>query len=361
MRYDGKNFTIMQLNHRLSRRALFFLLTIGGMMLLPRAYAASCTTSAQMTAAQRDAMANTARSMAANVESGDVQALRANTIPAVAADFGAIASSVESLKPLIQHATITVDALYFLDASTEPANAPQTSFYCGSPIVVLNIPNLPPGKYALAILHATGVPQPQQIALILSETGTDQWKLAGFFSSPMVEDGHDGLWYWTRAREFAQKKMDWNAWFYYQTAAALLDPVDFLTSPNLEKLRREANSVRPANLPESKPLVLTVNGSPFEINGIDTTTALGGYDLEFYYTPNAEQTAQLRDPTAARKQVVDLMSALLAIHPELRQGFRGIWAHAQSGNVSIFALDLPMNQIGGGAQTTSATAAPAAH
>ncbi|HET9086307.1 MAG TPA: hypothetical protein VFN53_02175 [Acidobacteriaceae bacterium] len=351
----------MQLNSPQRRLALLSLLTIGSMMMLPRAHAASCTTSALMTAAQRDALAKAARSMAANVETGDVQSLRANTIPAVAADFGGIASSVEALKPLIQHATITVDALYFLDASTEPANAPQTSFYCGSPIVVLNIPNLPPGKYALAILHATGVAQPQQIALILSETGTDQWKLAGFFSNAMLEDGHDGLWYWMRAREYAQKKMDWDAWFYYQTAAALLDPVDFLTSPNMDKLRREANTVRPANLPEGKPLVLTVNGSPFEINGIDTTTALGGYDLEFYYTPNAEQTAQLRDPAAARKQVLDVMSALLAIHPELRQAFRGIWAHAQNGNASIFALDLPMNQIGGGTQTTAAASAPVSH
>lgn len=335
--------------------SLFFVAAVTAGLLLPRAYAASCLTASQMTAAQRDAMSSTARAMAANVQSGDAQALRANTIPAVAADFSGIAASVDGLKPLVQHATITVDALYALDASTEPANSPQTDFYCGLPIVVLNIPNLPPGKYALAILHATGVPQPQQIALILSQTAENQWKLAGFFSSPLVEAGHDGLWYWTHARDYAQKKMNWDAWFYYQTAAYLLDPVEFLSSPNLEKLRHEAELTRPNNLPGSKPMVLTANGSPFQITGIDTTTALGGYDLELHYEPDATQLAQLRDPVAARKQVVDLMSGLLAVHPELRTAFRGIWAHADSGNASVFALDLPMDQIAGGPQPTAAS------
>lgn len=352
----------MQLSLKKTRRALLSLLAVGSLLpLVPQARAASCNTASQMTPAERTAMSNTVRAMAANVQSGDVQALRGNTIPAVAADFSGIAASVDTLKPLVQHATITVDALYSLDASTEPANSPQTSFYCGSPIVVLNIPNLPPGKYALAILHATGVPQPQQMALILSQTGENQWKLAGFFSSPMVEAGHDGLWYWTRARGYAQKKMNWDAWFYYQTAASLLDPVDFLSSPNLEKLRHEADLVRPANLPESKPIVLNVNGSPFEITAIDTTTALGGYDLEFYYTPSDAQTSQLRDPAAARKQVLDVMTGLLAVHPELRDAFRGIWAHAQNGNASVFALDLPMDQIGGGVQKTATASAPASH
>lgn len=346
----------MQVSLPNKRHSLAISLLVALALMQPSAYGASCETAAQMTAAQRDALSNTARGMAANVQNGDAQALRANTIPAVAADFSGIASSVDSLKPLVQHATITVDALYALDASTEPANAPETDFYCGSPIVVLNIPNLPPGKYALAILHATGVPLPQQMALILSQTGENQWKLAGFFSNPMVEDGHDGVWYWTHARDYAQKKMNWDAWFYYQTAASLLDPVDFLSSPNLQKLRREAALTRPNDLPGSQPMVLTANGMPFNITSIGTTNALGGYDLEIYYTPSAAQMAQLHDPVTARKQVVDLMTSLLAVHSEMRTAFRGIWAHAQDGNASVFALDLPMNQIAGGTQAAAATA-----
>lgn len=312
-----------------------------------------------MTSAQRDALSSTARAMAGHVQSGNVQALRANTIPAVAADFSGIASSAESLKPLVQHAAITIDDLYLLDASTEPAGAAQTSFYCGMPIVVLNFNGLPPGKYALVILHATGVPQPQQISLILSQTAENDWMLAGFFSSPMIEAGHNGLWYWVQARDYAQKKMNWNAWFYYQIAAPLLDPVQFLSSPNMGKLQQEAARIRPDALPGAKPMMLTAQGSVFTVTSINTTTELGGLDLEVHYTPDATQLAQLRDPVAARKQAVDLMAALLALHPELRLAFRGIWARADQGNASVYALDLPMNQIAAGVQPPAANLNPA--
>ena len=47
------------------------------------------------------------------------------------------------------------------------------------------------------------------------------------------------------AREYAQRSMTWNAWSYYRETAYLLDPVEFLTSPNLEKLKHEEERVRP--------------------------------------------------------------------------------------------------------------------
>ncbi len=339
---------------------LFFLTIAGALLLLPSANAASCRTESQMTPAQRDALSSTARAMAGEVQSGDVAALRGKTIPAVAADFGGIAASVNTLKPLVEHATITVDDLYVLDASSEAAGAPRTDFYCGSPIIVFNFTNLPPGKYALAILHATGVPQPQQISLILSETSDNHWMLGGFFSNPMVEAGHDGLWYWEQARQYSQKKMNWNAWFYYQMAASLLDPAQFLTSPNLQKLQHEASQVQPTNLPGTRPMTLNSNGSSFEVIALNTTNAFGRLDLEAHYLPDAAQTAQLRDPVAARKQAIAVMTALLELHPELRQAFRGIWVHADQGNASIYALDLPMNEIPGATQPTAANSIPVA-
>ena len=47
----------------------------------------------------------------------------------------------------------------------------------------------------------------------------------------------------------------------------------------------------------------------------------------------------------ARKQVTDVMLALLAEHPGLRPAFHGMWVHADQGNSSLFALELPMDQI----------------
>ena len=51
----------------------------------------------------------------------------------------------------------------------------------------------------------------------------------------------------------------------------------------------------------------------------------------------------------ARQQVTELMTALLAMHPDLQGAFHGMWLHADQGNASLFALELPMNANAGNA------------
>ena len=243
-------------------------------------------------------------------------------------------------------AALTVDALYLLDASDLKA-AEETQFFCGvtgSPLTVeITIPALPPGKYALAILHATGVQQPQQLSLVLENdpAGSPDWKLAGFFTRPMTMGGHDGVWFWTQARDYAAKKQLWDAWFYYQTAQYLLDPVDFISSPNLQKLQREAEQARPDNLPGSDPLHLSSGTQTFDIVSLHTGELSNQLDLVVTYnaTPN-------QDPVTARAQVTAVMRGLLQQHPELLTAFHGLWVYAATpGNQSPFALELPMGQI----------------
>lgn len=337
------------------------LLALAGAQL---ARAASCTTQAQMTATQRNALVNSARSLAAQIQGGNVQALRQNTLPAVAANFSGIANSVNHLKPLVAPATITVDDLYLLNAPGGKTDTPsQVSFYCGSPVVVFNFNSLPPGNYALAILHATGVPHPQQISLILSRSTTSQasqWLLAGIFDKPMMEAGHDGLWYWTTARKYAHAKKDWDAWLYYRVASNLLNPLDFLSSPHLQKLHQEASQIRPTTFPSAQPMTLTVHGNTYKVTAIGTTTAFGTLDLNVHYVPNTAEAAQLQNPSDARKQVTDIMSALVELHPGLRSAFHGIWVHAEEGRTSPFALDLPMSQIAMAPKPQAAESVPAA-
>ncbi len=320
------------------------------------ANAASCLTQSQMTSQQRDTLANEARAMIAMVQGGDIASLRAKTLPAIASDFDGIASSVTSLKPMVQNATITLDEVYSLDASKDQPGAERTQFFCGSPIVVLTFNGIPPAMYALAILHATGVPKPQQISIILAGAAGNQWQLAGFYAKPMVEADHDGLWYWVSARKYAQTKSDWAAWLYYRVAEDLLSPTDFLSSPNLQKLQQEADQARPGDLPGKTPLTLTAQGSTFDLTAIDTTTEFGGLDLDIHYTPSVAEVAQLQTPSTARTQVTSLMAALVQQHPELKQAFHGIWAHADQGNGSLFALELPMDQISPGPQPQAANA-----
>ena len=98
----GKIFTAMQLRSTYRPRVLLVLLIAAGALRLPNAYAASCKTQAQMTPAERAALLSAAQALAGDVQSGNVQALQTNTIPAVAANFGGIAASAANLKPLVR-------------------------------------------------------------------------------------------------------------------------------------------------------------------------------------------------------------------------------------------------------------------
>ena len=313
------------------RRTLLHLVICCFAFQLQLAHAATCSTQSQMPPQQRDLLANQARAMIALVQQGNISGLRARTLPAIAADFDGIAASVTTLSPFMQNSTITVDDLYLLDATMVQPGTERTQFFCGSPTVILTFNGIPPGRYALAILHATGVTHPQQISIILASATGDQWQLAGFYAKPMLVADHDGVWYWTSARKFSQMKANWPAILYFRVAQNLLSPVDFLSSPNLEKLQQETDQARPVDLPGKSPLMLNAEGSTFEVTAVDTTTQFGPLDIDLHYLPNSAQAAQLRVPVSARKQVTDVMSALLLQHPELKQAFHGIWIRCRPG------------------------------
>ncbi|HZU09561.1 MAG TPA: hypothetical protein VFA02_06620 [Pseudacidobacterium sp.] len=309
------------------------------------ASAVTCTTQSQMTDPQRSAFVQAAHTLATEIQSGNVSAIKANTISSVAAQFDPIASTIQSIAPDLQGATFTVQNIYALNASDLKAPA-DTQFFCSIPgsevLITVSLAQLPPGNYAIVLVHSAGGKQPQQMALILANdpAGSTQWKLAGFYARPLTLAGHDSVWYWTQARDFAKKKQQWNAYFYYETAAYLALPADFLSSPNLEKLQKEMNSTRPDGLPGSSPMTVAANGQTYEITNLHTDGSLGQLDLVVNY--NATDTS---DPVATRSRNIDVMKALLAQHPELREGFHGLWVYANAPNQRPFGIEQPMNQI----------------
>lgn len=316
-------------------------------MLWPSAArAVSCTTQSQMTQADRSHYEQAARALGMQIQAGNAAAVRTNTVAAVAAQFDGVSASIERVSPLIQKGSLTVDSLYNLNAQDLKAGSDRADFFCSVPdstlIVSVSIAQLPPGNYLLAVLHATGVDQPQQLSLILQNdpVGSQQWKLAGLYVRPLTAAGHDGVWYWSQARTYASRQQNWNAYFYYQTAAFLLNPADFFSSPNLEKLQKEAQTVRPAELPGSNPLVLKAGNESLEITGMRTEGFQGGLDLIVNY-----KAKNVTDPAATRTQIIELMKALLARYPELRTAFHGLWVYAYNSNGQPFAIELPMNQI----------------
>jgi hypothetical protein len=307
-----------------------------------RIFAVSCTTQAQMAEADRASLVQAGKTLASAVQSGNAAAVQALTIPKVKAQFDGIASTIEQTAPLLTGATITIDALYGLDASDLKSSAEDTQFFCGvpgSPLHVdFTIPQLPQGRYALVMVHATGVSKPQQIAFLLQKNG--DWQMAGFFVKPLLVAGHDSLWYWTRARAFDQKNQKWNAYFYYTTAAYLASPADFLTSTNLEKLNQETANARPEGLPGAQPMVVSEGNQNYSISDLHTDGSLGGLDLVIRYA-----ATNVGDPVATRARNLEVMKATLAAHPELREGFHGLWVFADAPPERPYGNELAMSDI----------------
>jgi hypothetical protein len=122
----------------------------------------------------------------------------------------------------------------------------------------------------------------------------------------------------------------------------LLTPVYFLSSPNLDKLLKEQAAMAPSGLPtNSQPMLISANGGQgFEIEDMHTDSSLGGLDLVINY-----KAQDVSDPVKSRTRNVELMKAMLAQHPELRDGFHGLWAFANAPNAQPFANELAMGQI----------------
>jgi hypothetical protein len=309
------------------------------------AFGVSCKTQGTMTETERAPIVQAARQIALDVQAGRTADLKAATVPAVAASFNSIAQSAAALAPLMTGATITVDAVYKLDASDAKPGDEQEQFFCdpgdNSSHVTFSIQHLPPGQFAFTLVHATGVAKPQQIALLLQSLNAgNPWQLAGFFPKPLSVAGHDGLWYWEQARRYAQKKQMWNAWFYYSTAAYLLQPAGFFSSTNFDKLADEQQAGRPTDLPGTTPLTVNADGTAYKVTSFRTDDALGGLDLVAHYNSTSS------DPVADRTHTIAVMRGLLTLHPELREAFHGLWVFADAGpGGQAFSLEQPMTEL----------------
>jgi hypothetical protein len=291
----------------------------------------------------RDAIVTAVRAIASRMQANDANGVKAATIPSVAGNFGGIASSIQKLNPDVTGATLAVTSVYDLDATDSQPGEDAVQFFCGVAAndlhVIFNIPRLPAGHFAFAIVEATGVKNPQRLSMLL-EKNAGTWQLAGFFPRPLLSAGHDGVWYWEKARAFNKAGHPWSAYFYYQTAAYLLLPAEFVDSNNFDKLIQELRAATPGGLPGAQPMTVNVDGSPVAVTNLRTDSALGGFDLVVRY-----ETADVSNLAAARTRSVALMKALLALHPDWKEAFHGLWVFANAPNQQPFSLELSMPEI----------------
>jgi hypothetical protein len=319
-------------------------------------HAVSCTTQGSLQPADREALLTAGNVIAGDVSSQNFDALQASLLPSVSGDWDSIRGVAQGAAPLVKGGKLTWGDGYLLDA-TDLKTPSDTQFFCtnadSSVTMTISLRGLPGGKYALLIGDYEGAPMQGQIALILGTdpTAHNNWKLGGLFVREGAFNGHDGIWYWRRARELAAKKpanaaagqpgtQNWPAWFSYDAARWLLLPVDFLSSPHLEKLNHEQSQLA-GNPQDTLPLFVTGAGAQsIKITSIHLDDTLHTDDLALTY-----EGTGITDPQAAKTEAVAVMSGLLKLHPDLRENFHGLWAYAEQDGHRSYAIELPMKDI----------------
>ena len=305
--------------------------------------AQTCSTGTDMDAAAKSAINGAARQYLDMSKNGDVAGLKANAIPQLAGDFTSIEQAVVTNKAYFAEGQSSVTGTYLLDASTSKATLPRAEFYCGiynSPDrLAFFIPNLPPGRYAVVIQKVNGK-DPITLTLVLQNVA-GAWKLAGYYPRLDALGGHDGQWYLTKAREFKAKGYTHDAWFYYLTAWDLTAPVNFMSTPQLDKISDEMQSARPADLPsQTSPLSLSANGKTFKITELAAVPVDNNLDLRIrYQNPDAGNSG------IAFQDNMAVIKAVVAKYPEFRDAFNSIIARAVDGSGHEYGSLLPAKDV----------------
>lgn len=307
--------------------------------------ASTCTTQAELSPQDRSALAVAGQGIALAVLQQDYATLQSVLLSAVVQDWDGIHAAVENGAPLVKGGQVRLRSIYLLDSSSATTTA-DTQFFCsnasGSLTVTIAMRSLPPGRYAVVLADAAGAQLGGQMSFVLvwDQTGlVPRWKLGGVSLRQGIIDGHDGVWFWTHARALAASNAPWSAWYSYEVARYLLLPVDFISSPNLEKLIQEQAQIKdsPAGV---FPYSLQDGDRTWKIDAIRVDTRLHEADLGVTY-----ESIGLTDPAAQRTEAVAVLSALLKAHPELRQEFHGLWAYASRDGKVTTIIELPMAQI----------------
>lgn len=331
-----------------SRLAVRTFVSCAALLLAPAvSLAVSCTSQAELSAADRTALGAVGERLSNAVMNQDYATLQAALLPSEASEWSGMREAVEDSAPLMKGGQIQLEDAYLLDATS--LTAPEdTQFFCsnasGSLTVTVSMHALPPGKYAVILADASGAPLDGQLGLILAWEGgaaagaADGWRLGGLSVHQGKFDGHDGVWYWARARVLTDSD-PWSAWYLYDLARYMLIPVDFISSPNLQKLDSEQEQIK--NSPKDAfPYSVPDGQRTWKIDSVSVNTVLHQADLGVIYESSGVTT-----PGAQHTEAVAVLSAFLKAQPGLRESFHGLWAIAKYNGKLTPIIELPMAQI----------------
>jgi hypothetical protein len=308
-------------------------------------FAASCTAQAELSPQDRDMLKSIGFRLADAAGRQDYATLQSALLPALSSEWEGMRGAVEQAAPLVKGGQVQLQYLYLLDASNQTAQA-DTQFFCsnasGSLTVTITMRSLPPGKFAVVLADAAGAPMGGQIGMILALDTTGSapaWRLGGLSIRQGVFNAHDARWYWIRARELTRDNVPWAAFYCYDAARYLELPMDFISSPNMEKLVQEQSQIK-GSPADAFPYSVTAGDRTWKIDAVRLDPSLREPDLGVTY-----ESVGASDPAVARTEAVAVLSALLKAQPGLRENFHGMWAYASKDGKITPVIELPMAQI----------------
>jgi hypothetical protein len=279
----------------------------------------------------RSAIESTAQQTYDQAARGDVNSLKANSIPMLQSNFNGIAAAINDNKDAFSGAKPQLRTDFLLDNA---ANS-DGNFYCGvyggksgsSGNAQFSLPGLDAGKkYAVVIQDFMGNKGPYIFTTIFEDMGG--WKIAGLQIRPGAAAGHDGLWYLKQARDYKTRGQAHNAWFYYATSWELLAPIPAMNTALLGNIQEESNGILPKDVPtDGKPVAFNANGKNYTITDMTPYKTDKSFDLSVKYS-----VPSTSDFNATQADARNLANALVAQYPELKDGFNNVWVHAVDSN-----------------------------
>lgn len=310
------------------------------------AWSQRCTEAKDMDPTTRNGIESAATQFFNMAAKGDSAGLQQNAIPAVAQNFGGISNAVRDNLASIQGAQPNVRSAFLLDESSQTGTIERAEFYCGvfgayghtANSSAFIIPNLPAGRYALAVVDAQGAKEPFTLSFVLQQMG-QQWKLAGYYAKSETAAGHNGDWYVQAARDYKQKGDNAIAYFYYWQARDLLAPVPFMSTLQLDRLYDEMQQVVPKDLPIGQSINFNANGKTYQLTNMFPLPVGNDLDLVVKYSlPDISDTAKTWQSN------MDLINALLAKYPAFRDAFQALVARAVAANGQDYGTIQPTKQ-----------------
>lgn len=311
------------------------------------AVAQTCQTSNDMDATTRTAVTNAADRYFGMAVRGDAASLRQNAISTLASDFIGVENVVKEHQPDLAGAQASIKSSFLLNAGDAGSNQ-HAEFWCGvfnrngqtenSASFVFN--SLPPGKYAVVLMDANSPQGKTMFSPILQQSGSD-WKLAGLYIKSANFAGHDSEWFLNQARQYKAKGQTHNAWFFYLQARNLASPLPFMSTLASDKLYDESQPMKPTDLPtDGKPANITAGSSSYKLTAVFPQVVGKDLDLIVNY-----ESANVSNTNVAYQDNLNIMKALIAKFPEVRDAFAAVLARAVDTSGRDYGTLLAMKDI----------------